>query len=89
MTERELIDADPAELRKVAAFLARAGEFIANETGKVGEEWLFLSDHYRDPQSKVIGDTLKRILLEIQRLNPKVDDASRVFRAYADWLERG
>lgn len=83
----DVIDADPQELRQLASQLAQAGEYMKNASSAMVNEWDFLTSCYRDPDSVSIGESLRAILQNIDRLSPRIDAASQQFNAYASWLE--
>ena len=83
----DVIDADPQELRQLASQLTQACEYMKNASAAMVNEWDFLTSRDRDPDSVSIGEVLKAILQNIDRLSPRIDAAAQQFNAYANWLE--
>jgi len=81
------VDADPAEVRKVAEQLRADCQTMLDKTSEITNAWLAFTA-YKGPDSKQIGEGCKALLLQIDKLAPQIEDASKLLKAYAEWLEK-
>ena len=86
--EAVYISATPSDLRKTADSLDDNLNLMKERTRDITQEWLDLDKIYHDPESRIIGEKCKDILLGFEKLSPQLEEVAQRFRDYADWLEK-